>query len=209
MEDWSLAKKASSLKAEFRTRLLKEVRARGHSCGNIWYVFSIKMNADMVLPSDQALIYWVVFLETDTEVISFNQGQASDNYDFFVERKSGLQSRVSIGVSTHRPDDRENIIIIPRQQVELHASLAISLMKVLSFGAAIREGKYTAAANAVRAVEVSLEKGDVQALFDNTPLLSNSVVCGVLARHWIEGLIEMDFSCRSTFGRHTQWRCKS
>jgi hypothetical protein len=82
-------------------------------------------------------------------------------------------------------------------------------MKALAYAAAIRRLDCTAASNAIRAREVSLEAGDVQTLLEYSPLIAPSIICGVLVRHFIAGLVEIDLVSKSSFGRYTPWRCRS
>lgn len=199
-----------SLKQEHRRRILQEARARGHGSSNLWYVYSVKLNRDLVLPSDSALIYWVVFLEIDLDVVEFSQSEGGDGFDFLVKKQSGSVSEVVFSDLEEPSGSEEGCTIrISRRQLLSKAPLAIKAMKAMAYAAAIRGSACTAASNAVRAIEVSLGAGDVQAVLRNAPLIAPPIICGVLVRHFIAGLIEIDLTKESSFGRYTQWKCRT
>lgn len=179
-----------SLKQGHRRRILREARARGHGSSNLWYVYSVKLNRDLVLPSDSALIYWLVFLEIDLDVVEFSQSEGGDGFDFLVKKQSGSVSEVVFS-DLDEPSYSEggNTIRISRRQILAKAPLAIKAMKAMAYAAAIRGAECTAASNAVRAIEVSLGAGDVQAVLRNAPLIAPPIICGVLVRHFIAGQI--------------------
>ncbi|MGN7738538.1 hypothetical protein ACTJKT_00870 [Pseudomonas sp. 22526] len=199
-----------SLKQEYRQRLLGEVRARGHSISNLWCVYSVKLNQDIVLSSDLALIYWLVFLEINFEVMTFGLPEGSDNFDFSVKKQSGTSYEVAFSDRDEAVHNEEsNTTYVPCKQIRAQGPLAIKVMKALAFAAAIREFDYAAASNVVRTIEVSLEAGDVQAVLTHAPLIAPPVICGVLVRHFIAGLIDIDLVSKASFGLYTPWRCRS
>jgi len=199
-----------SLKQEFRQRLLGEVRARGHSISNLWCVHSVKLNQDLVLPSDLALIYWLVYLEINFEVVTFGLPEGSDNFDFTVKKQSGASFEVAFSDRDEAVHNEENhTTYVPCKQILAQGPLAIKAMKALAFAAAIRGFDYAAASNVVRTIEVSLEAGDIQAVLKHAPLIAPPIICGVLVRHFIAGLIDIDLVSKASFGLYTPWRCRS
>jgi hypothetical protein len=155
-----------------------------------------------------ALVYWLAFLEIDPDVESFCLGNAEQEFDFSVTKRD--DTNVKIRFCT-RIDLVENkaaaVTYISRDEVLVRSSLAIKVMKPLAFAAAIAYQECTSTSNVVRAFEVSQKSGSIKDLIENFPNLDVPVVCGVLVRHFIAGLVSVDLPIRP-FGVHTRWECR-
>lgn len=194
-------------KNALRRRILDSARSRGGPTGNIWYAWSEKCHASLVLPSDITLIYWLACLEFDPDVETFRLGTVEDDYDFSVVRRSQGTSKLIISDRNVGKSGSTSVICIPPSEVLSHSALAVRLMKPLAFAAAIAQKECAATSNAVRAFTINHEKGELHDFFDNLPLLDQSEVCGVFVRHVVNGYIRMDLA-NQPFGNHTPWMCR-
>lgn len=61
-----------SPRSKLRRSIPDIYRARGHRVNNLWLVYSPKTDRDWLLPSDRQLVHWLVFLESDRDVLSFD-----------------------------------------------------------------------------------------------------------------------------------------
>lgn len=194
-------------KNALRRRVLNAAKSRGGSAGNIWYAWSEKCHASLVLPSDIALIYWLVCLEFDPNVETFRLGSVENDYDFSVVRRSQGASKLIISDRRVDKSSSSSVICIPTCEVLSQSALAVKLMKPLAFAAAIAQKECVATSNAVRAITISQKKGELHNFFDALPLLDQSEVCGVFVRHVVNGYIRMDLA-EQPFGIHTPWMCR-
>ena len=60
-----------SLPSRQRARVLETYRSRGHRNSNLWLVYSVKRDDDLLLHSDRGLVHWLAFLETDPSIVGF------------------------------------------------------------------------------------------------------------------------------------------
>ncbi|MBF8757253.1 hypothetical protein [Pseudomonas guariconensis] len=191
-------------KNALRRRILDAAKSRGGPAGNIWYAWSEKCHASLVLPSDIALIYWLACLEFDPDVETFCLGAVENDYDFSVVRRSQGASKLIISDRRVDKSGSPSVICIPMSDVLSQSALAVKLMKPLAFAAAIAQKECVATSNAVRAFSISQKKGELHDFFDALPLLDQSEVCGVFVRHVVNGYIRMDLA-EQPFGNHTRW----
>lgn len=196
-----------TLKNAMRQRILDAAKSRGGPTGNLWYAWSEKCHASLVLPSDIALIYWLVYLEIEPDVEAFSLGSAVEDFDFLITRRSSGTAKLIISDKKRDDNGSSAIICIPRSEVLSKSSLAVKLMKPLAFAAAIAQKKCVAASNAVRAFTTSQKKGELHDVFDALPNLDQFEVCGVFVRHVVNGFIHMDLA-EQPFGYHTPWMCR-
>jgi len=203
-----MATSKKTLKNALRQRILDAARSRGGPAGNIWYAWSEKLHASLVLPSDIALIYWLTYLEIDPIVETFSLGTAEDDHDFSVTSRSSGTSKFIISDRKADKDGSSSVICIPYDEVLSKSALAVKLMKPLAFAATIAQKECVDTSNAVRAFTTSQKKGALHDIFDALPLLNQSEVCGVFVRHVVKGYINMDLADQP-FGYHTPWMCRS
>lgn len=197
-----------TLKNAMRRRILDAARVRGGATGNLWYAWSEKNHASLLLPSDIALIYWLAYLEVDPDVEAFSIGDVTENFDFSVARHSSGSTRVIIVDQKKREAGSSDVISIPRSEVLTKSALAVKLMKPLAFTAAIAQKDCLTTSNAVRAFTASQKTGELHNVLDALPHFDQSEVCGVFIRHFINGFIHVDLADRP-FGYHTPWMCRS
>ncbi len=67
-----MARVGKSPRSTLRRLIPDAYRARGHRVNNLWLVYSPKTDRDWLLPSDRQLVHWLVFLESNPEVLSFD-----------------------------------------------------------------------------------------------------------------------------------------
>ena len=61
-----------SPRSTLRRSIPDAYRARGHRVNNLWLVYSPKTDRDWLLTTDRQLVHWLVFLESNREVLSFD-----------------------------------------------------------------------------------------------------------------------------------------
>src|SRR5690606_23397495 len=60
-----------TLPSRQRARVLEAYRGRGHRNSNLWLVYSVKQDQDLLLHSDRSMVHWLTFLESDPDVTGF------------------------------------------------------------------------------------------------------------------------------------------
>src|ERR1700761_2010929 len=93
--------KSRTLPSRQRANVLQAYRSRGRMNRNLWLVYSQKTNRDWILRSDRHLVHWVLSLETDPEVQTFQLEPSSPissatkdvsaDADAFVVRSDGTR----------------------------------------------------------------------------------------------------------------------
>lgn len=66
-----MAARSSSPRSQQRYRLLDAYRGRGRRNNNLFLVYSVKTQQDLILPSDRQFVHWIHFLETEQNVKTF------------------------------------------------------------------------------------------------------------------------------------------
>jgi hypothetical protein len=93
-----------TLRSRQRARVLDTYRGRGHRNSNLWLVYSVKQNQDILLHSDRSLVHWLAFLETDPTVLGFRP--VADQLG------SLLQVNLAAATIVERPDRKREVHLI-------------------------------------------------------------------------------------------------
>ncbi len=109
--------KSRTLPSRQRANVLKAYRSRGRANRNLWLVYSQKTNRDWVLKSDRHLVHWVLNLETDADIqtfelepsdpISLATDGASGNMDALVVRSDGTREHHKLLLRTQQEPAQE------------------------------------------------------------------------------------------------------
>lgn len=206
---------AKTVKSTAKTNLYKKYGGKGGRANNVWLVYSEKMHRDFALNSDVRLFHWICWLETNTEVRSYEyfdknapaepDGQliTADGSvkGFWITKKTA--PKLSIDDIDH--DKLEsNRILVTSDEVLSKAPEAMRLLSSLSFCAGIRGNELAALENKLILVERQMIRGTVKQLLVALSGVEESLVAGVVVRHMIRGVIDVDLS-RDSFGRQTRW----
>jgi hypothetical protein len=99
--------------------------------------------------------------------------------------------------------ESDRILVTP-DEILSKAPLAMRLLSALSFCAGVRGQELAPIENKLILVERQLINGTIRQLLEALRGVEESLVAGVIVRHMIRGLIDVDLS-RDSFGRHTRW----
>jgi|APLak6261690433_1056193.scaffolds.fasta_scaffold03803_2 hypothetical protein len=223
--------KPSSLKSSLRKSITQVYRARNGAVNNLWLVYSIKTNKDLILPSDRQLIHWLYYLETNHEVTSFdlapepilskddNETRATE-LDAIVTKRDGTIEwhEVKAGKKTNDPAHESqmraqiNAASLTRVSYhrfndldfEPHIKEAVRWIKAINFASAIRDQDHFACRTTLVMTIKELKSGKIQIILDNLNGYDISVVLGILVRLAIEGIVNLNLKDK-TFGLQTRW----
>ena len=73
-----MANRSASLQSQQRLRVFDAYRGRGRRNNALWLVHSVKMDRDLIISSDRRFVHWLVFLEADPNVKSFESMPPAD-----------------------------------------------------------------------------------------------------------------------------------
>jgi hypothetical protein len=222
----------ASPKKIIRKTVLSTYRARGKSINNIWLVYSPKTDSDWSLPSDRQLIHWLAFLETNSEVKSFdldpdpvishdNEKDKATIFDAVVTLQSGVteyhevkagrnievseqdRSQLATQLNVARKD---NITYKRFNDIELEpqAAFAMRWLYAIGFASAIRGNSHLPTANALMTIVQDKQNGLVSDILCDMEAYDQAIVLGLLVRFSITGLVFLDLS-KKTFGLSTPW----
>jgi hypothetical protein len=217
-----------SLSSNARSKILKAYRNRGTGMGQLWLHYSYKLEKDIILTSDYQLIWWILELETNKSVKSFEldvdlylsvNKKNFQNYPF-----DGLVTNVKGGNELHKIgnsaelengvqgcDERNrnfDIKVITKESLLANKILSIRWLKPIAYVAAIRGQEYRACTNALAYVINQTPSGVLGNILDVMEEFDSPVVVGILGRFAIQGYISLDLMS-SGLNRHTSWeRCK-
>lgn len=221
-----------NLKSSLRNSVNKTYRGRGKSINNLWLVYSLKTDRDWLIPSDRQLIHWLYYLETNSNVISFDLAPepvlSSDDLevkatelDAIVVLKDGSIEWHEVKAGTS-PIDPKHLSQMQAQvkaasnarvkylrfnDVHLKSKVEISLRwkKAIAFAASIRNQEHTLC----RVVLVNRIKnqhsGNIKNLLISLDEFEASIILGLLVRLAIENVISLDLT-EESFGYQTKWK---
>lgn len=205
-------------------------RARGHRNNNLWLIYSPKMNADWLLPSDRQLVHWIHFLEINPEVKSFDlHPENIISHDEKEARGTQLDAIVELTngkTEWHEVKSTEKELVEARPQLlaqssaaakqgvsyrvfsdnELkpHVQSACRWLKAIAFAAAIRDQHQTPTLIALISRLRDQSDGTVGELLSDLIDYDESVVMGLLVRYALQSHISLDLT-KKPFGRSTRW----
>lgn len=208
-----------SLQSQQRLRVFDAYRGRGRRTNDLWLVYSIKTGRDWILSSNREFVHWVIFLETDPSVASFefvaDVEKTGHSAPVSVLLKNGSNERhvvTSRAVEDHqladqlendKPSDRIKFFT----DVELgpKTGLAMRWLKAIAFAAVLRDKECAPVRTALVLALRTLGEGTIQKLIDELVGFEAALVYGMLIRLVIEGHVTIDLS---NFGicSATPWR---
>ena len=224
--------KPLSPRGRSRKSMFDQYGGRGaQTTANRWLVYSVKTDRDWILPSDRQLVHWVIFLETNIAVQSFNLAPEvvlsadakevrateldaevvyQDGHLEWHEVKSGdykHPSHQSQLLAQAAAASAEGIKYRIFDDKALHgeAALALRWLTAISFAATIRDNPHTAAQNSLASFCYRVQRGIVKDLLQQFGALPQPIAIGVLVRLAISGALDLDLR-RLPLGLHTPWQ---
>lgn len=220
-----------SPRSTLRRSIPDAYRARGHSVNNLWLVYSPKTDRDWLLPSDRQLVHWLVFLESNREVLSFDLAPEQEmSHDANEPRSTELDAiaiyrdrhvewhEVKSGTALQETDRSQfqaqvaaaqkagaTYRIINDEDLVPNARLAIRWLKAIGFAAAIRGQEHGPCRSALVAYLNNNKNGYIRSMVSELQAFDTAVVLGLLVRLSLGGIVCLNLEERS-FGFDTHWR---
>jgi len=212
-----------TLPSRQRARVLDAYRGRGHRNSNLWLVYSVKQDQDLLLHSDRSLVHWLTFLESDPSVagfapipdelsISLKVGPAAA---MVLERRDRqLEVHVVAGqdpgltvVDTH--GGPATVRIITSDELQARARLAVRWLKAIGYAGLFRYKDLTPVTNQLTPVFMRRWRGTVNDVIDDVAGVDRAAIYAGLVKAAIGGHIELDLSshglCAASGWKWTGW----
>jgi len=218
--------KSRTLPSRQRENVIRAYRSRGKSNQQLWLVYSLKTNRDWILDSDRHLAHWILFLETNPDVRTFNLDpddalivnsgtEKGPDVDAVVELTSGESEyhRLLLGASGEEDYAHADVLdssgsTTVRRFVEADLSTrgqeAMRWLKVLAYCAGIRDEQQSAATQAAMTVMRGLDHGTIRDVTESMRDFDLQVALGVISRMAVLGDIALDLSS-SGFTLSSPW----
>lgn len=217
--------KSRTLPSRQRAKVLQAYRSRGRSNRNLWLVYSQKTNRDWILRSDRHLVHWLLNLETDPDVQTFElepsdptsaaTNDARADSDALVVRNDGTrehhklllvrsQENAAVAQNDVESDDGPPVRIFTEADLGGRGAEAMRWLKVLCYCAAIRDESQSKATLAAITVTRGLGEGTVHQILETMSDFDREVSLGVIGRLAISGDIALDLSA-SGFTTQSRW----
>lgn len=202
-----MAKGTATPRSQQRLRVFESYRGRGKRTNPLWLVYSVKTGRDWILSSDRHLVHWLVFLECEPRVKSFDLGEPPQvnisDFKISVTLADGAEERHVVRSGT--PSDSA------QQVAELHADgtlcrafsdidlkpvvpYAMRWFKALAFAAALRDLALDPVRLALATHLHSERSGTIRHVVEAMNGFEETVVIGMLVRLAIEGHVTLDLT---------------
>jgi hypothetical protein len=181
-------------------------RGRGKRTNALWLVHSVKTNRDWILSSDRQLVHWLLFLETEPSVKSFefdpdSKDPAGDNSVAVLRADGSKETHIVIagaptGGDGSQSQDNEAELgrakIFTDVDLKPGVPLAMRWHKALSFAAAIRDKECLPIRLALVPLLRSMGEGTVGQISQEMSGFEEPSVLGMLVRLAVEGHVTVD-----------------
>lgn len=208
-----------SLPSRQRARVLNTYRSRGHRNSNLWLVYSVKQDQDILLHSDRSLVHWLAFLETDPSVLGFRpvtdelvtQLKVGPTGATILERQD-RQLEVHL-IAGRRPEvttvetgvGPAMVRVITADELQAHSRVALRWLKAIGYAGLSRFQDLTPVLNQLIP---SLERrwsGKVDDLFEDLQGFDRASVYAALVKAAIRGSVELDLTSHGLCGA-SSWK---
>lgn len=205
---------APSLPSRQRARVLETYRSRGHRNSNLWLVYSVKLDQDILFHSDRSLVHWLSFLETDHSVSSFQPIDAD------------LAARLSMGTASATMVDRRgqplelhvvgsscanvttvetsagvaNVRVITVEELQMRSRAALRWLKAIGYAGIYRFRDHAPVLNQLLPLLNQRWTGNVECLVEDLPGIARPAIYAAVVKLAIEGVIDLDLSSHSLCG---------
>jgi hypothetical protein len=213
-----VAKSSASPRSQQRLRVFDAYRGRGRRTNDLWLVYSVKTNRDWILSSNRQLVHWLVFLETEPSVKSFDfetterersdettvavlLANGSKEQHLVIAERTESQDGAHSWESEGRPEGRR---IYSDIELRPQVQLAMRWFKAIAFAAALRDKEYVQLRLALIPLLRSVKGGVIGQVVEELSGFEESSVFGMLVRLAIEGHVRIDLSAFG-FCSFTRW----
>jgi hypothetical protein len=216
--------------AKRRRAVLSAYRARQKRNANLWLVYSVKTDRDWLLQSDRELVHWIVFLETDPRVATFDLApepilsyDASETRatepDALVQTVDGHTELHEVKAGRVIEDSARSQLLAQSAgaqargaayrvfcdtQLAPHRKTAVRWLKAIAYAAPLRDQTHASCRDALLAHLRGSRQGSVRSVLGALPQFDAPLVLGLLVRQVIHGHLQLDLNRRS-FGYATCW----
>lgn len=215
-----------SPKSQKRHSLIKTYRLRGSEVRNLWLLYSVKMESDVLLGSDYQLIHWLCYLEANPNITQFTLTESEKGYKqennqpapyVIAMNRDGLaewhyissnveevKNTITKRDSMSSDQEKINYCFYSYAQLEACSKVALRWLSAISHAAVLRGQKQLELRNVLFDYFSTSSSGFVADLKSCTGGFDESIVLGMIVRLAIEGVIHLDLN-KSTFGWKTSW----
>lgn len=208
-----------TLPSRQRARVLETYRGRGHRNSNLWLVYSVKQNQDILLHSDRSLVHWLAFLESDPTVLGFRpiadelaaQLKANPATATILERPNRQLEVHLIGGGEREMASIETragpamIRIISEDELQDRSRIALRWLKAIGYAGLYRSRDLTPALDELIPLIIRRRCGLVDELFADIPGFDRAALYAALVKLAIEGVVELDLKSHGLCGS-TAWQ---
>jgi hypothetical protein len=194
--------------------VLETYRSRGHRNSNLWLVYSVKQDQDILLHSDRSLVHWLAFLETDPAVAGFRPitdelvGQLKTwaAAATILERKGGqLEVHLLAGgspevTSVETGVGPATVRVITADELQARSRLALRWLKAISYAGLYRFRDMTPVLNQLIPLLMRRRNGQVDDLAEDLPGFDRSAIYAALVTAAIKGSVEIDLTSHGLCG---------
>lgn len=217
-----MATGSPTLSSRQRARVLASYRGRGHRNGNLWLVYSVKENRDILLHSDRSLVHWLVFLETDSSVASFHEIDVEFSKQHGIPQTSAMIVRYRSGIhevhlvaveppqiQTFKMDTGvAHLRLFSEDSLRTQTQIALRWLKALGYITVFRHQDLTALSNLLASALLRRGSGTIDDLFDEFPEIDRATTYALLVRAAIFGHITLNL-CLHGLSPKTPWAAAS
>jgi hypothetical protein len=229
-----MVKARKSVFGNLRQSLHRAYHARGSLNSNLWVVYSVKKDMDLVLTSDRELVHWLCYLETDNSVVDFEiqpekhvlqtpDGAIATIPDAYVfkrdnsiewhEVKPGKGNKAALTLtpqlSTQQALAQSHGAIhrlINDEDLEPRANEAKNWLSALAYASAIRNLEPGPERTFLTNFLRSTGSHNLGYLLNHSGGMEPAIIIGELVRMAIQGKVAIDLRHRS-FGYQSRWQC--
>lgn len=216
-----MAKSTASPRSQQRLRVFEAYRGRGKRTNPLWLVYSVKTGRDWILSSDRHLVHWLVFLETEPGIRSFDFGEEpqhqSTGFEISVTLADGREERHVVKSGTSLEDDPRSTALQPDGKLRRSfddndlkpvVPYAMRWFKAIAFAAAIRDLSLAPVSLAIVHYLHSEQSGRLGSLLEALSEFEEPAVIGVLVRLAIDGHISLNLR-EAGISTLTQWQLRA
>jgi len=223
--------KSRTLPSRTRANVLRAYRSRGRLNRNLWLVYSLKTNRDWILGSDRHLVHWILFLETNPDVRSFDieptdalptdgHDDRLNDIDAVVQLKDGRREYHKLIFNTSALDQKEQSAKTPDNSADSSARIfsetdfesrgdeAMRWLKVLCYCETIRDELQSDATVAAITIMRGLGRGTIGDVLESLRDFDPEIAKGIISRMAVLGDIDLDLSS-SGFTLRSSWIWRS
>ena len=224
------SERGGTLKSRQRGRISTAYGLRGRSNTNLWLCYSVKIDRDLIFPSDRQFYHWIYFLETNPLVKSFEiEPPIVLSVDAHEARGVELDARVLLRdgrIEWHEVKSSDSELDAGKSQLQAEATAAriegvafrtfsdkdlsshiresMRWMKVICYASVLRERPLLVETASLSAAIELLGRGVVQDLLNQCSEYDPELLKGLICRLVILDALRINLR-HGSFGAKTTW----